>query len=394
MKILLLFLCLLQIESTAQQIPVPTFEHFKPIGIKPSRKSFLKQYSIERQAELIQQEAQIKEEQEKALKQIIVEQKKLTSFDLNQAKQPFNSSLSALKLLLNAPRNQVAKKAIFQVEKAFLGNTLLSENFEEAIVNIIEILRKYAVAQGWNWQDYNTRQKTLLLRFTDTLVLKDTIILPFKYDHQDPYGVVDHSKFFVSKLLTTKMGQCHSLPLLYKILADEIDVEAYLCLMPQHSYIRISDASGKWYNFETTCGKIVPTTWLVASGFVSSEAIANKIYMDTLGHKAFVTNAIADLIEGYVAKFGYDDWVLQSANIALEHNPKDIRCLLWKSNYLTIHTQQLIQAANYPPKSKLVEYPEIWNNYQKLMQVYSKIDQLGHVTIPNVVYQEWLNKAP
>lgn len=385
------FLCNCYIHG--QTVKLPTFKSFEPIDIKPSRQSFLGQYSIERQQQLLQQESEQKEEQLRRFRAVQEGEKRLVKSHNNsieQEKEYFNQSALDLEKLLKNRSMAVTHKAVFAVEKAFLGNQLSNEKLNKEIEYLANFLKRYALSKRWSWEDYNTRQKTLMLLFTDTMAIGGEMQLPLKYDHKDPYGLVDYSNLFVSKLLQTKRGQCHSLPLLYKILADRIRVTAYLCLMPQHSYIRFTDDQGKWYNFETTCGKIVPTAWLVASGFVSSEAIRKKTYMDTLGYSAIVTNAFADLLEGYVRKFGYDEFVLKWSTTALQYNPKDIRCLQWQSNYLTIQTQKLIQKANFPPRNELPKYPEIWEYYQHVMKIYEKIDALGHTEVPNSVYQKWL----
>ena len=49
---------------------------------------------------------------------------------------------------------------------------------------------------------------------------------PCRYDFVDFWGREDHSKQFVTKLLTTNSGQCHSLPLLYKIVAEELGIKS------------------------------------------------------------------------------------------------------------------------------------------------------------------------
>jgi hypothetical protein len=72
--------------------------------------------------------------------------------------------------------------------------------------------------------------------------------MPMRYDFHDYRGEGDYRQQFVTKLLQTNTGQCHSLPLLYKILAEEMGVKAYLAFAPNHSYIRHQDEQGRWYN--------------------------------------------------------------------------------------------------------------------------------------------------
>ena len=61
---------------------------------------------------------------------------------------------------------------------------------------------------------------------------------PFGYDFKDVFGHKTQESLFVSKLLKTRKGNCHSLPYLYKILAEELGVDAHLALAPNHVYIK------------------------------------------------------------------------------------------------------------------------------------------------------------
>ena len=74
---------------------------------------------------------------------------------------------------------------------------------------------------------------------------------PMRYDFVDYRGDTSYAQQFVSKLLNTRTGQCHSMSLLYLILAHEIGAKAWLALAPNHSYIIHTDAGGQFYHFET-----------------------------------------------------------------------------------------------------------------------------------------------
>ena len=78
--------------------------------------------------------------------------------------------------------------------------------------------------------------------------------LPYCYDFEDFRGEKDYRKMFVSKLLRTNTGQCHSMPLLYKLLADRLGVQTYISMAPNHTFISIKDERGNLYRYETTNG--------------------------------------------------------------------------------------------------------------------------------------------
>ena len=125
----------------------------------------------------------------------------------------------------------------------------------------------------------------LFRAMSDTMKIKlpnmETSVMssPVKYDFEDFKGEKDWTKMFVSKLLSTKSGQCHSLPLLYLILCEATDTEASLAFSPSHTYAKFKDQQGNWYNVELTRGRITSDAVIMASGYITAEALKNKLYM-------------------------------------------------------------------------------------------------------------------
>ncbi len=107
----------------------------------------------------------------------------------------------------------------------------------------------------------------------------------FEYDFKDYLGEKDWSKMFVSKLLKTGSGQCHSMPQYYLMLAEAMGTEAFLALAPNHSYIRFIDDEGKLRNIELTNGMFSTNTFLLESGYIKSEALQIKSIWKTLPKK-------------------------------------------------------------------------------------------------------------
>ncbi len=51
------------------------------------------------------------------------------------------------------------------------------------------------------------------------------------------------SNMFVSTLIATGKGNCHSMPLLYKLIMDELGEKCWLALAPNHMYIKSKNAT-------------------------------------------------------------------------------------------------------------------------------------------------------
>lgn len=281
------------------------------------------------------------------------------------------------------------KDNTFLVENAYFENALDKADFDKIIVESAAFLRTKIKEQGYDLNSNAVKNFMLFQFFSETLKLKSTSQehLPFKYDFDDYRGIKNYSKMFVTKLLATKTGQCHSMPLLYLILADELKAEAYLALSPNHSYIRFPDDKGKWYNIELTNGMLSTDSYISQSGYIRSEALLNKIYMENLTKKEMLSGVLTDLAEGYIHKFGYDEFVKRVIDKALELSPNSIRANMIKSNLDSARLDFVLRQIGKRP---LENYPQAQDLMKWVKSQYDFIDQLGYEDMPDEAYQAWL----
>lgn len=157
------------------------------------------------------------------------------------------------------------KRAVFLTENAYLENQITYEDFQKTIDALTRITKALAVNDGL---DYNKKtgsrfcwQGSIYRLMKDTLIFENPNTnnsfrkYPYTYDTADFWGEEDWTKMFVVKLLSTQTGNCHSLPILYKILADEVGAEAWLSITPNHTYIKQWNDKTGWYNTELTAGR-------------------------------------------------------------------------------------------------------------------------------------------
>ena len=76
---------------------------------------------------------------------------------------------------------------------------------------------------------------------------------------------------FVSTLMVTCKGNCHSLPLFYKLLTEELGEKSWLALAPNHAYIKLHNQADGWYNVELTSGQFPTDVWIKASGYIHTD---------------------------------------------------------------------------------------------------------------------------
>ena len=293
------------------------------------------------------------------------------------------------------------KRAVFIVENAYWNNELNYELFCEKIATYTQMCNAIIKSKKliYNESDKEKVQKHAVIFsvITDTISIQygEELIthLPFTYDFEDFLGEKDWSKMFVIKLLNTKKGNCHSLPYLYKILAEELGEEAYLSLAPNHIYIKLRNKVNGWYNTELTSGMFPIDAWIKSSGYVHMDAIRKGTYMDTLGQKQSIALCLMDLVQGNERKLGMGNgqFTLQVCKTALKYYPNYVNAMLTKveTQRKLLMSQMKSAGAKYP--SELFIYS---SNAQTLFddmeQTYTQIHKLGYRTMPEKMYLDWL----
>ena len=290
------------------------------------------------------------------------------------------------------------KDVNFDIENAYLENKEDKTEFDKIIKQSGEFIIAKMKELNYDTNSNSAKNFMLFQFFSETLQLKSNGLkhFPIKYDFEDYWGIKDWSKMFVSKLLKTRTGQCHSMPILYLTLAEEIGAEAYLSLCPNHSYIKFQDEKGKWYNLELTNGMFTVSSFILNSGFIRAEAMQNKIYMQNLSKKELLSQFYVDLASGYLHKFGYDEFVEKVANKALELSPNSINANMVKSNYNSERFKFAMKQLGINPENKedfekISNYPEAVQLLIEQNNQYQKIDNLGFQAMSAEEYEKWLN---
>jgi len=293
------------------------------------------------------------------------------------------------------------KRAVFLTENAYLENEIRYEDFQKAIEAIARMAKVVATNDG---MIYNKKDKQqVLLAGSIYRVMKDTLVFentenstgfkkyPYTYDTTDFWGEKDWTKMFVTKLLYTQTGNCHSLPILYKILAQELGVEAWLSITPNHTYIKQWSDKDGWYNTELTSGRFPYDAEIKNNSYIKTEAIVAGVYMDTLTEKENISYAITDLAQGYIRKFGYGDITtpLRWLEAALIYYPDFPNALIFKSELLKKEYEKAVtkKGENDYLKPKDIGLKK---KYEELEQSYYAAHQTGYRRMPKEMYLNWL----
>lgn len=288
------------------------------------------------------------------------------------------------------------KRAVFNTENAYLGNKLIYEVFDSTIQSIIPIINSWVKAKHLvNYHEADsvmvTKSGAIFVVMKDTLLIRSTANTiekryPFTYDFDDFFGRNDWTKMFVTKLLDSGSGNCHSLPYLFKILADEMGVtNVWLSFAPNHIYLRNRCKKLGWFNTELTSGEYPNDAWVMASGFVSTDAIRSGIYMDTLSTIQAVANCALDLAKGYENKYKIytDSFIVRCCDLTLKYHSNNINAIVYKAEVLK--KMYLVYQKERPELA-----PAIYSDMEKL---YLRAIDLGYKEMPEKMYREWLTSV-
>lgn len=391
------------------QLPkTPTIQNFEPIvpgQSYPNQKNYPNTNQNPTGLELYEKDKQEQQRRQQQLNKVFRELEESNKSNINYAlpscvsvkgASAYQTAFSEIMKMAENEKDFSKAKANFIVENAYYENTGNFQNFEKTIKEIGQFLNWKMEEFGYDTNDNLAKNMLLFRFFSDTLEIKSKNLkhYPFKYDFEDYSGKDDWSKMFVSKALMTNSGQCHSLPLLYLIIAEEIGAKAQLAFSPSHTYIKFQDNNGKWYNLELTNGMMTTDAFILQSGYIKAEALRNKIYMQPLNDKQILSHMLYGLAKGYTVKYCYDEFVGKVIDEAIQLDSTNINAQALKSDYLTMKfhyiSQQLgITEQNY--MQKIAQYPKAKQAFIARNKHYNKMDNLGYEDMPAEAYQKWLN---
>jgi hypothetical protein len=244
------------------------------------------------------------------------------------SEQYFQEAVDEITDMLQDKKPVSFKRAVFLTENAYYNGKLDWDKFCKQIDTISSTVNKMIISKGL--QKFKTAGNWAIFSYmTEKSPFNN--FSPMQYDFENFMGEEDYDSFMASKLLETKKGNCHSLPYLYKILADEVNVEAFVAIAPMHVYIKHKDEQGKWWNLELTSGTFSRTSFIMESFNVSDAGIESGLYMKALDGKDLLTLCLSDLLDYYQKKTGkfYGSIVQKAYKIGLRYN-KVSMLQLWK----------------------------------------------------------------
>lgn len=193
----------------------------------------------------------------------------------------FYSAFEEINNMLNGQDTLNLGRAVFLIENAWHNNEFDYNDYKNNIKASVDFCNQKIEEEKLDKND-NLVKNMMLFRFmVDTLKIKDKATqkplthFPVKYNYEDYESKISYDSHFVTTLMQTNTGQCHSMPLYYLILAEAIGTEAYWSFSPRHSFVKIQDRKGNWHNIELTAKAILSDTHYMNSSYIKAEALQN-----------------------------------------------------------------------------------------------------------------------
>lgn len=315
----------------------------------------------------------------------------------------FEKAYNEIVEMLEGKKPLNIKRAVFLTENAWFSGLMDYKDFCAALDESKQLIKIKMYQEGLSLRDNHAINYMTHKYISDTLQIdllgqeKTVTTFPKQYDFDDPFGYNDVRQMFVSKLMFENSGQCKSLPLYYLILVEELGGSAYLSFSPSHSFVKVKDNKGNFYNVELTNGRLSSDSWIVGSGYVKAEAIKGGIYLDTMNKEQIVANCLTDLAQYYKWRFGkpdvqqgYEDFNLKCINQTLKYHFNNINAILEKSNYYTALLDYVARQKGYTTEEQILADPKTKEIFIQRNKLYALTDGLGFEPMPQEIYSSWL----
>ncbi len=152
---------------------------------------------------------------------------------------------------------------------------------------------------------------------------------PFSYDLDDPLGENIQNKV-IATYLTTRKGNCVSMPILVLLLGQKLGLDLSLSTVPHHFFLKFRDDTGKTVNLEATDHAAPMSDARYQQQSPMTElAIKNGIYLQPLNKKETISVMMETLMEHYVESKQFDK-IIVLADLALKYYPKHVDAMLMK----------------------------------------------------------------
>lgn len=145
---------------------------------------------------------------------------------------------------------------------------------------------------------------------------------PFQYDLDDPFGQ-DFSAKLLPNYLSSRKGNCVSMPILFLILGERLGLDLSLSTTPLHVLVKYTDdQTGETYNLEATSGAgFTRDSWYQKKSPMTERAIENGVYLKHLTRRETLA-VMATLIADHLIEKGRYQEAIAVLDVILQAYPQ------------------------------------------------------------------------
>ena len=302
----------------------------------------------------------------------------------------FRHAYEEIKDMLENRKPISFKKAVFLIDNAYMGGTLNWEWYNQEIKNKLTVFDQMINSSGYG--KYKTAKNWAIHTY-----MTDTTITPNGYQryHYDYANYTNDTTGLVYNLLQTHLGNCRSLPYLFKIWCDEYGASAFLATAPMHVYVRQQDENGVWWNLElTSFYRYMPSEDYIAQLEITEAARKSGLYMKSLNEQENLVLCLDDLLRYYLERNDIicDPFVEEVLETAIKYRPisevqlKRFSCFKHKLD-------NAMEAKGINDYSKIGKYPDLVKKFEAMDSVGHFIEWTGYRKISEERYQNMTNET-
>lgn len=301
----------------------------------------------------------------------------------------FDIAINEIEQMLKGEKTLNFKRAVYLVENAYYEGNVSWEDYNNEILRIKPVLDK--MIDDRNLRQYKTAGNWAVFTYMSDSIPENGFN-PYLYDFESFMSDSDRESYMVSRLLKTRKGNCRALPYFYKILADEVGVEAFIAIAPMHCYVKHRDEQGNWWNLEMTTGSFSRSSFIMETFNVSETAIRSGLFMKSLSDVESVAYCIYDLLSYYEDKTGRysDDFVKRCYEIGLQYYPNS-QLQISKANDLQFRLSCKMIEKGLGGYGDLVDYPELMSDFEAMNETHKYLSEIGYTTMKNEDYEKMVH---
>jgi regulator of sirC expression with transglutaminase-like and TPR domain len=166
---------------------------------------------------------------------------------------------------------------------------------------------------------------------------------PYQYDFNDPLGTKLHNQLLPT-YLSTKKGNCISMPFLFIVLAEKLGLDVTVATAPLHVFVKFKDPmTGQVFNLETTNGaKIENDNFYNEMMPMTDTAIKNGVYLKSLNKKETVAVMTIVLSEYYAEQKQWQNGI-DIVTLILKYYPNYAYAMLKLGNFYSDLLQEKVK---------------------------------------------------